>query len=523
MHLARTGLQRTLIGAIGAFLVACGSPALAAEGGADGAAVGRIVIRAENAGKATVSVFTTTLQGMPKLELATTPGPASYTARDLAPGVYTVTQAPQEGWALDKLTCNDPRADTNVAERRVTIALKGGDSIICTFMSVEQPPQGDRAVNFFNRRQAQVIVNGTKGLLEFDPDAALEDEAGSQSVEHDVKPDDMGKAATKRLEVPTAKARDEGPQPAPLGVTVTGDGSDTSTQRMNFSSSLADIAKAGQARKAQRIREAGVDAPAAAPAASQKLGLWSNGTFGFSDTQPMQSSSRDGRVAAGIDTSISPGLMVGAMTRYGTSEEKSSLTGLASKSNGIMTGPYAAARFNNAFSVDGRVLVGAVGSEIEPYAASAERTGSTNNVTAARLTGRVQSGPWSFSPAAEVVKLNGQSSDPAAAEGRAALSAGRLTFGPEVGYTFAPISGTQITPKVSLKGVVNYGAASLSNIDVQQSADLLSADDRRKLEANVTLAGAKGATLDLTGAWEEPQQAEAESWSSKVRLAVPLQ
>ncbi len=51
---------------------------------------------------------------------------------ELAPGTYTVTQAPSAGWDLSNLACNTGES-IDLARRRVTIDLAAGEHVRCTF------------------------------------------------------------------------------------------------------------------------------------------------------------------------------------------------------------------------------------------------------------------------------------------------------------------------------------------------------------------------------------------------------
>lgn len=61
--------------------------------------------------------------------------PASVTAAGLAPGTYTVTQAPEVGWALASLTCTGGATLTDPGSGRVTIVLGPTDHAVCTWVN----------------------------------------------------------------------------------------------------------------------------------------------------------------------------------------------------------------------------------------------------------------------------------------------------------------------------------------------------------------------------------------------------
>ncbi len=62
--------------------------------------------------------------------------PPSVTAEGLAPGTYTVTQDSVPGWTLTSLTCSPGTAvTTDLASRRVTIALAAGATVNCSFQN----------------------------------------------------------------------------------------------------------------------------------------------------------------------------------------------------------------------------------------------------------------------------------------------------------------------------------------------------------------------------------------------------
>lgn len=63
--------------------------------------------------------------------------PGSVTGAPLAPGTYTITQAPDASWPLSALTCSTGEV-VNLAARAVTITLEATEFAVCTFTNVTQ-------------------------------------------------------------------------------------------------------------------------------------------------------------------------------------------------------------------------------------------------------------------------------------------------------------------------------------------------------------------------------------------------
>jgi archaellum component FlaG (FlaF/FlaG flagellin family) len=60
---------------------------------------------------------------------------STHTVGDLAPGVYTVTEAMTSGWVTQSISCTDATGNTMVAvvDRRATIDVAEGETVTCTF------------------------------------------------------------------------------------------------------------------------------------------------------------------------------------------------------------------------------------------------------------------------------------------------------------------------------------------------------------------------------------------------------
>ena len=75
--------------------------------------------------------------------------PDQQTFSDLDVGTYTVSEAAQDGWDFDSVTCTDPSGGTTTDDqaRSATIDLTGTDSVTCAFLST--------------RLQRPLVVNST--------------------------------------------------------------------------------------------------------------------------------------------------------------------------------------------------------------------------------------------------------------------------------------------------------------------------------------------------------------------------
>jgi VCBS repeat-containing protein len=97
--------------------------------------------------------------------------PNTKTFSNLLPGTYTVSEGVVAGFPLTSLTCVDPSGDTttSLATRTASIALAFGETVTCTFASVNNPPVANND-NYTTGEDSILIVGSALGVLSNDID-----------------------------------------------------------------------------------------------------------------------------------------------------------------------------------------------------------------------------------------------------------------------------------------------------------------------------------------------------------------
>jgi len=216
--------------------------------------------------------------------------------------------------------------------------------------------------------------------------------------------------------------------------------------------------------------------------------------------------------AGGLDLSLMPQIMVGALVQL---DERAgpSLYGPSSLTDlGWMAGPVAKVSLPPGISLEARAAWG----EREPEASASEERRLVN----ARLSATRTFGHWRFSPSIAVNYQEERQSfaySPADGEfGSHTAGSGRVDIRPELSYRFDLDGAAFIEPRAAIGSF--WDIDSLSKLTPGGTED----GARIKAEAGVTVGTPSGTTLRATGVIEEGSAGNADNWSGRFQLNVPL-
>ena len=487
--------------------------------------------------------FTSTSAALGNPTLTTASGTAQTAATAVNAGTYTLTEAAANGWDLSSIACtgNATAATVNLASRNVSVPVAASEAVACTFTNSNVKDRTEHIIKQFIEHRAELITrNGLSGsrLLDRLGDPPSDPEpCGLKDCPSDQQPMKLGGGAADPLSAARSRSlpgaslldpRAEGTG-APSGVSIGGAGEDGS-YHATFATSLADVAKAAQTRERERMSKLGVNpadyAIAPQPYRQARLDIWAEGVIGRYEAGETgaPSSGSFNMLSVGADYIVVPGvLLVGTMAQFDHMDEENDGLGYKVSGHGWMAGPYAALRLSSHLFLDARGLWGTSDNDISPFLTYTDRFETERWLAAARLTGRWTSGPWRFTPSAEVIKFHETSDAYTDSNGFAIASQsadlGRVIFGPELSYVVTAHDGTKVEPRAAIRGLWDFDApdtVSLAGVSIAHD------DFSARIEAGLGLTAPWGGHLDLSGAYDGLASDTFEAWSGKASLTLPL-
>ncbi|MFP4539071.1 MAG: autotransporter outer membrane beta-barrel domain-containing protein, partial [Dichotomicrobium sp.] len=309
----------------------------------------------------------------------------------------------------------------------------------------------------------------------------------------------------------------------------------------SFSMSLSGLRASMMAEDAKKIREAqegdGVRSsfssdPYLAPYMMTRPGwdLWIEGQVTrYSDDEGGRD--RDGLFSilyVGADYAVAPGMIVGALVQVDHTDhdiDSDDVWGNI-EGTGWMAGPYMGAKISENLIFDARAAWGQSSNDVELDSDDSEfRTGEFDMerwLVSAKLTGLYHHGGWRISPHVGVIWGN-QDQDAFKNSldqhvSSSSVSLGRVTFGPEFGYTETLSDGSTIEPHLAIEGIWQFDGHEMQLGDETVKTD----DFRAKVEGGVIYATPEGYKLRAAGSYDGLGDDEFEAWSAKAWLNVPL-
>ncbi len=244
---------------------------------------------------------------------------------------------------------------------------------------------------------------------------------------------------------------------------------------------------------------------------------------------------RDGRFGilyVGADYAIHPFVLVGVLAQFDwTTEDVNS--GPASlfgevKGNGWMVGPYVGVKLIDGLYFDARVAWGRSDNELTlTDTIVGMRTGDFETdrwLASASLTGDWRQGNWRISPSATIAYGKESRERFFTSLGQfvpdADISIGRVTFGPEIGYSFTDDSGTVIEPHVRIEGIWNFttdGDTTLTNGTVLGDEEC-----RGKIEGGVNIRQPNGVLVRGAISYDGIGHDDFSSVTGSATISIPL-
>ena len=142
------------------------------------------------------------------------------------------------------------------------------------------------------------------------------------------------------------------------------------------------------------------------------------------------------------------------------------------------------------------------------------------------LTGNWTDGLWRFSP--EIALSYGEEDQDAYLNslgqqiGAHKATIGRLTFGPEVGYTMTLDDGSKFEPHASIKGIWNFAASDLDITSVPTSGNESLEGFRARIEAGFLYTMPSGVGVRAAVNYDGIGDDDFKAWGGEAWVNIPL-
>ncbi|MBU2149303.1 MAG: autotransporter domain-containing protein [Alphaproteobacteria bacterium] len=392
-------------------------------------------------------------------------------------GNITVTEDEVAGWRLDAISCDGDDSPTyDVGAREVMIDLDDNEVVTCTFASVRDEDFGvtrtQRVIANFLSRRADLITSSEPSLVER---LSRRGEAGNSGL--------------------------------PLGIVANGG---VDHFRLAFAASQSEIAAAAEQPGGQSS-----DLP-------PDVDVWVKGNWAHVDDETRES--EFGLLYFGADYLINPSFLVGFLAQLDWMNEKDTIEGVAADGLGWMAGPYVVARLHQNVLFDGRVAWGQSANHVDPLGLYTDDFDTDRWLARGQLTGDFEKGNWRFSPQLSTIYFaetqKGYSDSLGNIIPGQTVSLGRLTFGPEVSYSFEH-NGMELEPSFAVKGIWDFDKAGIVDLTTGLPAGS-GAALRARVEGGLSLRNANGFAVTGEAFYDGIGADGFESYGAAVRVKLPL-
>lgn len=426
---------------------------------------GTVLIRQKTDGDDAVFGFHSPNTGL-GTTIATTGSEGTSELLDLPPGVYEITADDMSGagFALTGISCSEGDSVAQEAARTAVIHLDAGETVTCTFTSVNSSERTQSLIgNFISNRTS--LLAGT----------LADNERRVGRLEGAMKAN-INKAINRLMHY----------MPNFVG-----------SRRVLLSTSLATFDALAGNRKASRFD------------------VWVDAAFTLFDTGAPKT---DSSIATlGVDYLVTPNLLAGVYVQADTLRRPSTVSGAVRASDGWLAGPYVTTRLGSALYLD--VVAGAGVSYNQIRSAGGEVSGfdATRWLASASLTGQWKLGEWTFSPRARVGYSEAISQAYIDALGvpvpTVTGGTGQVAVGPGISHKVTTSEDFDIETRVRFEGVV----------DVSHNAIGWSLrNPKGRIEGGLGIGFPQGANLNLSTTYEGIGTPDSSRAIGKLRLSLPL-
>ncbi len=260
------------------------------------------------------------------------------------------------------------------------------------------------------------------------------------------------------------------------------------------------------------------------PEAPPPVDIWVEGRFsGYTDdTGNLDRKGYTGLLSVGGDYRVFDNAIVGVMAQFDWSKDESDALATRVDGHGWMFGPYMSMQvFQNVY-VDLRGAWGRSGNDLVMTNASGSFD-TTRWLVKGTIAGNFAYDAWRIRPTAEISYVHESQESFTDSSGAFVaaqdVSLGRLQFGPEVGYRFAPGDEVTIEPFAAVKGVWNWDNP---NVGVVGGVTVEPAALWGRLEGGLNMTMANGVLMRGMASWDGLGDEDYSGYTLKGIVSIPL-
>lgn len=426
---------------------------------------GTVLIRQKTDGDDAVFGFYSPNTGL-GTTIATTGGEGAGELLDLPPGVYEITSDDMSGagFALTGISCSDGDSIAHEAARTAVIHLDAGETVTCTFNSVNSSARTEDLIGNFIGNRANMLLGTLAG-----------NERRVGRLERAMKAD-INRAINRLIHY----------MPNFVG-----------SRRVLLSTSLATFDALAGNRQAPNFD------------------IWFDAAFTLFDTGAPRT---DSSIATlGADYLLTPELLAGVYVQTDRLRRPATAGGTVVASDGWLAGPYLTARLAPSLYLDLVAGTGASYNQVRSTGGDANGFDATRWLASASLTGQWKLGEWTFSPRARVGYSEAISQAYIDALGvpvpTVTGGTGQVAVGPGISRKVTTSEDFDIETRVRFEGVV----------DVSHNAIGWSLrNPKGRIEGGLGIGFPQGADLNFSAAYEGIGSPDRTWATGKVRLSLPL-
>lgn len=422
---------------------------------------GSLVLRQETSGADAAFGFSSETPEL-NVTVATTAGTGS-TSIDLFSGSHTITADDMSGagFALTGISC-DPAAVTDLGSRSATFDIEDGETVTCTFASLNSREETARLIEDFLVTRAGLILSNQPDIQ-------------------------------RRID------RLNGIAPA------TGSAFDALTAYLPGVMSSGEAAISASLGQFDRL--AGSQKP-------RDLDVWFEGTFALFGSAGTEGAFNAASI--GTDYVVSRNLLVGAFAQLDHTAMSSTVDAATIGGTGWLVGPYATARLGENMYLDVLAAMGGSANAVSPYGTYEDSFGASRWLISAALQGEWQWDNVSFRPRARLSYFE-ETSD-AYTDGlgvdipSVTAGVGQLALGPALSHRTVMDDGVIVDAGLRAEIVAGLlTAGGISGFDTLHG----------RIEASLDLAMPGGGSLSLS-LTQDGLGGDTGSTSVQGRVAVPI-
>ncbi len=425
-------------------------------------------------------------------QIQTAGGIGTFGPVSLAPGSYTISQTPPDGFGTLEIVCDDADSTGDPAARTMNINIAAGESILCELSSFRTD---QKTVDTINR----LLSKRANFMLSTEPRLGRRIDRLNNGFDNSA---------------PTRFATGDVMSMSPFRfdpLTIGSDNVQVSGSLLTARQAAANIALAhGSTKEVAYVDNYRFDAWFEAHYKRFDEGAKGEGHFGI--------------LYLGADYLVNRDLLIGALVQIDRIEDNSVALNTSANGTGWMAGPYMTARLAPNLYFDARVAAGAATNEVSPFNTYIDEFDSFRWLAVANLTGEFHRGNWTIRPNASLAYYQETQDSYVDSLGVAipsqTVELGQLKIGPTFSGRFEAENGMFYEPYLTVEGIYNIAGTSGVTLGGQGGSE--SEGWRGRVQAGLSFSTEGGGRISLGLNYDGIGRDDYEAYGAALDVTIPL-